>query len=228
MQQATFFLCSAKMYKYIFFDLDGTLTNSEEGIIRSLEYAFDKLNLEKPSYEMLRRFIGPPLTVSFHEYMHFDDETTENAIKKYRERYLVTGIFENAPYEGIPELLNELKTRGFRLAIATTKPEHMAKKVTDHFDITKYFDTVSGAVGENDTKESVIRRACERMNIPENEWVNILMIGDRKFDIIGAHQCGIKCVGVDYGFAPEGEFKEFGADYTVGTVNELKSFLLSL
>ena len=228
MQQVICFQCSADMYKTLLFDLDGTLTNSEEGIIKSLEYAFDSLGLEKPSYEMLRRFIGPPLTVSFHEYMHFDDETTENAIKKYRERYLVTGIYENAPYEGIPELLNELKNKGFRLAIATTKPEHMALKVTDHFDMTKYFETVSGAVGEGDTKDGVIRRACERMNIPENEWDSILMTGDRKFDIIGAHQCGIKCVGVDWGFAPEGEFREYGADFTVGTVDELKSFLLNL
>lgn len=212
------------MYKYIFFDLDGTLTNSEEGIIRSLEYAFDQLNLEKPSYEMLKRFIGPPLTVSFHEYMHFDDETTKKAIEKYRERYLVTGIFENEPYEGIPELLNKLKEKGYRLAVATTKPEHMAIRVTDHFGLTKYFETVSGAVEENDTKESVIRKACERMNIPESEWDKILMIGDRKFDIIGAHACGIKCLGVDYGFAPEGEFEEYGADYTVETVEELKKF----
>lgn len=216
------------MYKILFFDLDGTLTNSEEGIIKSLEYAFDSLGMKRPPYEMLRRFIGPPLSVSFHEYMHFDDETTENAIKKYRERYLVTGIFENAPYEGIPELLNELKNKGFRLAVATTKPEHMALKVTDHFDITKYFETVSGAVCEGDTKEGVIRRACERMNIPENERDRILMTGDRKYDIIGAHQCGMKCVGVDWGFAPEGEFKEYGADYTVATVDELRSFLLNL
>lgn len=216
------------MYKYLFFDLDGTLTNSGEGIIRSLEYAFDELNLEKPPYEKLRRFIGPPLTVSFHEYMHFDDETTEKAIKKYRERYVVTGIFENEPYNGIPELLDELSSKGYRLAVATTKPEHMAIRVTDHFDLTKYFETVSGAVGENDTKESVIRKACERMNIPENKWEDILMIGDRKFDIIGAHQCGIKCIGVDYGFAPEGELKAYGVDYEVATVEDLKKFLLNI
>lgn len=228
MQQVICFHSSADMYRYLFFDLDGTLTNSEEGIIRSLEYAFDELNLEKPSYEKLRRFIGPPLVVSFREYMHFDDETAQKAIAKYRERYVVTGIFENEPYEGIPGLLNELRSKGYRLAIATTKPEHMAIRVTDHFDLTKYFETVSGAVGEGDTKESVIRKACERMNIPENEWNNILMIGDRKFDIIGAHQCSIKCLCVDYGFAPEGEFQEFGADYTVGTVEDLKNFLLNI
>lgn len=216
------------MYKYIFFDLDGTLTNSGEGIIRSLEYAFDELGLQRPDSDTILKFIGPPLTVSFHEYMHYDDETTEKAIAKYRERYNIKGIFENYPYEGIPELLDELKNKGFRLAVATTKPEYMAKRVTDRYDLTKYFETVSGAIGENDTKEAVIRRACERMNIHENEFSSILMIGDRKFDIIGAHACDIKCCGVEYGFAPEGEFQQYGADHVVGEVEDLKNFLLSL
>lgn len=216
------------MYKYIFFDLDGTLTNSEEGIIKSLEYAFDELNLEKPPYEMLRRFIGPPLSVSFREYMNFDDELTEKAIVKYRERYEKTGIFENVPYEGITALLDELKSLGVMLAIATTKPERMAKRITDYYDITKYFETVSGAQSESDTKEAVIRKACERMSIPENERDTILMVGDRKFDIIGAHKCGIKCCGVRYGFAPEGEFEEYGADFITEDVEDLNKFLRSL
>ena len=216
------------MYKYLFFDLDGTLTNSEEGIIRSLEYSFACLGEDKPPYEFLRKFIGPPLKVSFSEFMNFDEEKTKKAIEKYRERYVVTGIFENAPYNGIIDLLKELKKRGFLLAIATTKPEHMAKTVTDHFGLTEYFDVVSGAVGENDTKENVIRKVCARMNIPENEWKKILMIGDRKYDITGAHSCGIRCVGVEYGFAPEGEFEEYGADYICATVNDLRNFLLNL
>lgn len=216
------------MYKYIFFDLDGTLTNSSEGIIKSLEYAFDKLEVERPPYEELLRFIGPPLAVSFREYMNFDDAATAKAIEKYRERYNAKGIFENEPYKGIPELLDELTEKGYRLAIATTKPEHMAKRVTDRYDLTRYFETVSGAIGENDTKEAVIRKACERMNIDESEWNSVLMIGDRKFDIIGAHACGIKCCGVGYGFAPEGEFEEYGADYVTETVADLKKFLAEL
>lgn len=216
------------MYKYIFFDLDGTLTNSGEGIIKSLEYAFDELELQHPDNETIMKFIGPPLTVSFHEFMHYDDETTEKAIEKYRERYNKKGIFENHPYEGIPELLDELKAKGYRLAVATTKPEYMAKRVTDHYDLTKYFETVSGAIGENDTKEAVIRKACERMDIEESDFGSILMIGDRKFDIIGAHACGIKCCGVKYGFAPEGEFQEYGADYIVGDVEDLKNFLAEI
>ena len=216
------------MYKYLFFDLDGTLTNSEEGIIRSLEYSFECLGEDKPPYEFLRKFIGPPLKVSFSEFMNFDEEKTKKAIEKYRERYVVTGIFENAPYDGIIDLLKELKKCGFLLAIATTKPEHMAKTVTDHFGLSEYFETVSGAVGENDTKENVIRKACARMTISESDWENILMIGDRKYDITGAHSCGIKCVGVEYGFAPDGEFEEYGADYICATVNDLRNFLLNL
>lgn len=216
------------MYKYIFFDLDGTLTDSGEGIIKSLEYAFTELNLQVPDKTTLTKFIGPPLAVSFHDYMKFDDDTTDKAIKKYRERYEAKGIFENTPYDGIPQLLKELTNSGFRLAVATTKPEHMAIRVTDHYSLTQFFETVSGAISENDTKESVIRRACERMNINECEWNQILMIGDRKFDIIGAHECNIKCCCVEYGFAPEGEFQQFGADYIVKDVNELKNLIFSL
>lgn len=215
------------MYRYIFFDLDGTLTDSGEGIIRSLEYAFDELGLERPDSETIMKFIGPPLVVSFHEFMHYDDKTTEKAIAKYRERYLVKGIFENYPYEGIPELLSELKNKGVRLAVATTKPEYMAKRVTDHYGLTGYFETVSGAIGEHDTKEAVIRRACERMNVAETEYSEILMVGDRKFDIIGAHACGIKCCCVRYGFAPEGEFEENGADYIVEKTEDLRNFIFS-
>lgn len=216
------------MYKYIFFDLDGTLTDSGEGIIRSLEYAFDELGLERPDSETIMKFIGPPLVVSFRDFMNYDEETTQKAIAKYRERYVVKGIFENYPYEGIPELLGELKNKGFRLAVATTKPEYMAERVTDHYDLTKYFDTVSGAVGENDSKEAVIRRACERMDIDENEFSSVLMVGDRKYDIIGAHACGMKCCGVKYGFAPEGEFEEYGADYVTEKVDDLKNLIFSL
>lgn len=215
------------MYKYIFFDLDGTLTNSGEGIIKSLEYAFTKLKLEVPDKPTLTKFIGPPLVVSFHEYMNFDDDTTEKAIKLYRERYEDKGIFENEPYEGIPNLLKELTESGFRLAVATTKPEHMAIRVIEHYSLAPFFETVSGAISENDTKESVIRRACERMNINECEWDSILMIGDRKFDIIGAHNCNIKCCGVEYGFAPKGEFQQYRADYIVKDVNELRTLIFS-
>lgn len=216
------------MFKYVFFDLDGTLTDSGEGIIRSLEYAFDELKLEKPQREMLMKFIGPPLAVSFREFMHYDDETADKAITKYRERYVVRGIFENYPYDGIAQLLAKMKKHGFRLAVATTKPEFMAKRVTDRYELTDFFETVSGAIGDDDTKESVIRRACERMNIPESEFCSVLMVGDRKYDIIGAHACAIKCCGVKYGFAPEGELERYGADYIADDVEALGELIFSL
>lgn len=216
------------MYKYIFFDLDGTLTNSMEGIIKSLEYSFDKMNLPRPPMETLKKFIGPPLTVSFHELMGFDDEQSEKAIELYRERYVKTGLFENAPFDGIPEMLKSVKESGKILAVATSKPEFMAKTVTDYFDLTKYFATVSGSADESEDKEAVIRKAMKRLNLPESAVDEILMVGDRKHDIIGAHRCNIKCCGVGFGFAPEGEFAEYGADYTVETVDELKEFLINL
>lgn len=215
-------------YPTLFFDLDGTLTNSMEGIVRSLEYAFDEMGMERPSRDVLRKFIGPPLTVSFHELMHFDDETTELAIAKYRERYLVKGLYENFPFDGIPDLLEAVKNSGKTLVVATSKPEFMAKAVTDHFDLTKYFVTVAGSCDESEDKAAVIRKACKRLGLPEHAPDGVLMIGDRKHDIIGAHQCGIPCCGVRFGFAPDGEFEEYGADYIVDTVDDLKNFLLTI
>lgn len=215
------------MYKYIFFDLDGTLTNSSEGIIRSLEYAFDSMGMEIPPRETLKKFIGPPLAVSFRELFHFDDEMSQTMITKYRERYSVKGLFENYPYKGMPELLEIVQNSGKILAVATSKPEHFSVRITDHFDLTKYFDSVTGSENEAEDKAAVILKACKRLNIPETEFDSVLMIGDRKHDIIGAHKCGIKCCGVRYGFAPEGEFEEYGADYITDTVEDLKNFLLT-
>lgn len=213
------------MYKYIFFDLDGTLTNSMEGIIKSLEYAFDSMGIPKPDEATLKKFIGPPLTVSFHELMGFDDETSDALIKKYRERYLVKGIYENAPFDGIKHMLKKAGESGKTLAVATSKPEKMSLTVTDYFGLTDYFATVSGSADESEDKAAVILKACERLNIPKSDYRSILMVGDRKHDIIGAHKCSVKCCGVRYGFAPEGELREYGADYIVDTVKDLEEFL---
>lgn len=212
-------------YKYIFFDLDGTLTNSGEGIIKSLEYAFRELNLKVPPKSTLQKFIGPPLWQSFHELMHFDDDTAAAAIKKYRERYLVKGIYENSPYDGIEEALQAALDAGKILAVATSKPEHMTLTVMKHFDLGKYFRVVAGAESEDDSKADVIEKACQRLGLSEEDKAQVLMVGDRKYDIIGAHKCGIKCCGVGYGFAQPGELAEFGADYTTETVEELKELL---
>lgn len=215
------------MFKYIFFDLDGTLTNSMEGIFKSLIYAFNKLNLPVPSEDTLRKFIGPPLTVSFHEIMGYDDALTEKAIEAYRERYTVKGIYENFPFDGMEQLLKEVSAAGKVLAVATSKPEFMSIEVINHFGLDKYFATVSGSINESQDKAAVIEQAISRLELTEEDRKQILMIGDRKHDIIGAKKCGVKCCGVKYGFAPPGELTEFGADYIVDTVEDLKNFLLN-
>lgn len=214
------------MFKYIFFDLDGTLTDSSEGILKSLVYSFEQIGEPCPSMEVLKSFIGPPLTVSYSEQMHYSTEKAELAIKKYRERYEDKGIFENYPYEGIKEVLGALKEQGFILAVATSKPEHMSKRICDHFGLTEYFATISGAKSESDDKAAVIIRAMERLGLTEADKESILMIGDRKHDIIGAHNCQIKCLGVGYGFAPEGEFEQYGADSVVENVEDILTFLI--
>ncbi len=215
------------MFEYIFFDLDGTLTNSMEGIFKSLIYAFNKLNLPVPSEDTLRKFIGPPLTVSFREIMGYGDELTEKAIEAYRERYTVKGIYENFPFPGMEQLLKEVSDSGKILAVATSKPEFMSVKVIEHFGLDKYFATVSGSINESQDKAAVIEQAISRLSLTDDQRKDILMIGDRKHDLIGAKKCGVKCCGVNYGFAPEGELIEYGADYIVDTVEDLKNFLLN-
>ena len=127
------------MYKVILFDLDGTLTESGEGITKSVQYALDKLGKPEPDLEKLKVFVGPPLMEQFMKYADVDEETAKQAVVYYRERYTVKGIFENRPYEGVEELLDTLKSRGYILAVASSKPENFVKQILDYFNLTQYF-----------------------------------------------------------------------------------------
>ena len=212
------------MFKYILFDLDGTLTDSSKGIINCVKYAMDAAGVTIENDDDLFEFIGPPLTDGFMTILGMSREEAERATTKFRERYNVTGLFENEPYEGIKEVLETLSERGFVLAVATSKPEETAKRILEHFELAKYFDEIVGSsVEENrNTKQAVIEEVLKRLNIIGEEKQSVLMTGDRRHDVIGAHACGIKALGVYYGFAKEGELEEAGAEYIV---NEVKGIL---
>lgn len=221
------------MYRYLLFDLDGTLTDSAEGIIKCVQYAAKKMGAEYKSAEELRVFVGPPLSESFKVVYGFSEEETRQAIVYYRERFQPIGMFENAVYPGIPELLECMKVHGKINLIASSKPEAFVKTILEHFDIAKYFDVIVGASMDEsrNTKEAVIEEALSQLKNTDRYGQyspdKCVMIGDRKYDICGAKYFGLRNIGVSYGFAPEGELKEAGADVIVDTVEELTQMLLS-
>ena len=217
------------MYKYLLFDLDGTLTDSQEGITKSVSYALINLGVEDLPEDIKLRFIGPPLKDSFREYCGFDEETIKKAIALYRERYSKVGKFENRPYEGIPELLKKLKDDNRVLVIASSKPTGFVEDILNKFDLRQYFDIISAAdlSGKKCEKEDVIKEALEILNLKTGDK-DVVMIGDRHYDINGAKYFNLDSIGVNYGFAfDKNELKDAGATYVVETVKELGELLLS-
>lgn len=212
------------MFEYLFFDLDGTLTDPAQGITNSFIHALKYFEIEIPTYEKLCTFIGPPLVDTFKTQFGFDDEKAALGVKKYREYFAEKGLLENYVYDGIPEILSTLKTNGHKLVVATSKPEEYSIRILEHFDLAKYFEHICGS-NMNETrskKDEVIAYAIETCNIKDKS--NILMIGDRMHDIIGAQKNNIKSCGVLYGYGNLEELQNAGADYIVKSVNDLLKF----
>ena len=206
-------------YKNLLFDLDGTLTDSSEGIIKSVLYTYEKMQLDPPEESVLHTFIGPPLSDSFVKH-GVPEKDKDKAVAIYRERYNSIGKFENAPYPGMIELLQKLKDEGFKLYVATSKPEKTAIEVLDHFEMTGYFDEIAGATFDSSRvqKEDVIRYLLDKME--ENDEGTV-MIGDTTFDVLGAAELGIPCIAVTWGFGDEAEMQKAGAVSIVKGMDEL-------
>ena len=217
------------MYHYIFFDLDGTLTDSKEGILNSLRYAFDKLGEPVPPETDLIKFIGPPLQESFVEFCGFSRERAEQGVALFRERYEPIGKFENMAAPGMAELCVRLKERGYVLALASSKPEKMCVPICEKFGFTPSLDAVVGSPPTGDwEKADVIREVMRRLGLTEAQKPEILMVGDRKFDVLGAKACGIACAGVEFfGYAAPSELAAAGAAAVVRSAEELERFILS-
>lgn len=214
--------------KYILMDLDGTITDPAEGITRCFEYALNHFGIEVENRAGLEQFIGPPLKTSFMEGYGFDEEKAEQAVAKYRERFVPTGMYENEVYDGMEQALQSLKKAGKVLIVATSKPEHMAKKILAHFHLDSYFEDICGSCDDakRNEKDEVIRYAMEKHNI--TDLSDVLMVGDRKFDVIGAKKCGLSCMGVLYGFGDREELSGAGAAYIAKTVEDMAQMILSL
>lgn len=214
-------------YHTILFDLDGTVTNPEEGITKSFAYALEYMGIHVEELTELRKVIGPPLLQSFDEFYHFTKEQALEATAKYRERYSRKGWAENKVYDGMEEALKALSEQGAKLILATSKPERFAVRIMEHFDLAKYFTMLCGAddyAMNRSTKEQVIRYALEQNGI--TDIGDVIMVGDRKYDVLGAAAVGIPTVGVLYGFGEEEELRTAGVVHLAATPAELAEYLL--
>ncbi|MBD5503248.1 MAG: HAD family hydrolase [Lachnospiraceae bacterium] len=216
------------MYQYILFDLDGTLTDPKLGITSCVQHALRKFGIEEPDRDRLEPFIGPPLSDSFQEFYGFDEEKIQQAIAYYRERFSTIGLFENEIYPGIPQMLKELQESGRHLAVASSKPTVFVTQILEHFGIHAYFEVIVGSEldGTRVKKEEVVEEALRQLLHGAEQRRDVVMVGDRKFDIEGAKAYHIDSVGVAYGYAAQGELEAAGADVIVETVEELGKILM--
>lgn len=210
----------------ILFDLDGTLTDSGEGIMNCVRYAVEKFGM-KIEEEQLPGFIGPPLRQHFQEVCGVGEEAGHQLVALYRERYTDIGIFENKMYPGIIELLKELKERGYMICIATSKPEKFAIQIAEHFQFAEYFDMIGGSLmdGNRVDKTEVIEYVLKTCGVKNREQV--MMVGDRSHDITGAKNAGIHSMGVLFGYGSREELEAAGAEYIAETPKEIRAFILN-
>lgn len=208
-------------YRYCLFDLDGTLTESGIGIVNSVIYALEKFNIRVADKNELTAFIGPPLVDSFMKYFDFTEEQAQQGVIYYREYFRARGIFENRVYDGVMDLLSELKRRDIVVALATSKPYEFSVKILKHFDLYPYFDYIGAASmdGSITKKEDVIMHLLEQFG--EIDKSSVLMVGDRDQDVVGAHANGLNCAGVLWGYGSEEELKGAGADCLAAEPREL-------
>lgn len=217
------------MYRYLLFDLDGTITKSEEGIFNCIKYALDWAGIPYPEQPVFRSFIGPSLYDSFVREFGMDDAKAKEMVAKYRERYNVVGLFEAEVYDEVEDTLRSLKERGCVLSVATSKPTEPTLRILEKFDVRKYFDVVVGSNpdGTGSDKKNIISQVLESLKKDHDlteEMIQdgqVVMIGDRRYDIEGGKACGLQTIGVLYGYGSREEFEAAGADHIVETPDEI-------
>lgn len=211
------------MKKYIFFDFDGTLFDTAEGVTKCAQYALERLGINAELNELMC-FCGPPLTEMFSEKYGMDDETAKRAVDIYRERYNPIGWTECRPFAGMPELVERLHGEGYKVAVTTSKPTEFTRRILENFGLDKDFDLISGAEfdGTRSKKWEVIDYALEYFGISPDEAI---LVGDRKYDVLGAKRCKVPCVGVRFGYAEPGELEENGAVYIAEDTEALYEYL---
>lgn len=217
------------MFQNLLFDLDGTLTNSAEGITKCVQYALHDQGIEVTDLHELEVFIGPPLRDSFMKFFNMTREQAEIGVEKYRERYTDIGIWENKVYPGMMKLLQALQNDKRRLGMATAKPEVYALRIAERFGFNPFLEDITGCSldGKTDKKSLVVAAALEKWHLttPERKKT-VALIGDRREDVMAAHENGIACIGVGFGFGGYKELSEAGADYYAEDMAALHKLLL--
>ena len=201
--------------QYYLFDLDGTLVDSGIGITSGVQYALKHMGIEVEDRRQLYKFIGPPLREAFMEFFNLSETQAQEAVGYYREYYRATGLFENTVYPGIETVLDQLKSQGKIIALATSKPEGFAEQILEHYQLANYFDYIGGATfdGVRSEKLDVIRYVLQSLGNPTSDQV--VMVGDRKFDVLAGNQLGLTTVGVLYGYGSQAELQAAKADYII-------------
>ena len=214
-------------YDTVFFDLDGTIDDSAPGIVASVRHALAKMGEPDRAPEELLCFIGPPLIPQFMAFCGYTKEKAEEAVKFYREIYSEKEIYNVRIYPGIEDLLKALKKAGLRTAVTTSKPEHFARRILEHYGLDVYFDAIVGPHSDNvsEDKREVLAEACRIMDVKPQDGRTVL-VGDRKYDVRGAKITGLDFIGVSYGYAPEGEFEAEGVACVADSPAELEKILI--
>ena len=211
----------------VLFDFDGTVADTGEGVFLCVRYAIDAHGLEQPSDEDIRKFIGPPMIVSYHTlYPQLNDDEVQSLMQSYREKYAEVGLYKYKLYDGITELLKKLNENGIKTAVASSKPQEALENIIKVSGIDKYFDCIVGADRNytDSDKATIVEEAIKRTGVTDKSLV--LMVGDRKYDIVGAHKAGIACAAVLFGYGSQEEFDEYQADYIVNSFKEVEKIVL--
>ena len=214
------------MKKYIFLHLDGTIINSMEGIAESVQYSLKHMGIIEKDKNQLAKFIGPPPRYSFAKFWGIKEDDLDRVMKKYREYYKEIGIYKNELYPGMEKMLKSLYNKDFKLIVATSKPEVFAKKILKNLNIDQYFMDICGSSldGSRSEKKDVITYALNKNHIKDVS--EVIMVGDRHYDVEGAKVNSIEAVGVLYGFGSKDELEKAGANYIVATVEDLEKLIL--
>lgn len=216
-----------RSYDYVIFDFDGTVTDTGEGILKSLQYSFEQMGHEVPDLSDLKKFIGPPIHYSYVNFYGIDESEVEQYIKKYRERYKKTGVYECFVYDGMLETLKTLRENGVKLGIASSKPIKLVYDVMEYLRLTEYFDAVVGTQFDDSNhpgKTDLVLQSMEKLG--DKDKKRTLMVGDRFFDIDGAAGAGVDSVGVTYGYGSREEFMEHNATYIVDSPKDILNIVL--
>ncbi len=217
---------SMAIFDYVIFDFDGTVADTGEGILKSLQYSFTAMGDPAPDLSDLKKFIGPPVYYSYTHFYGISDDRVDLYIKKYRERYREKGIYESKVYPGLKEIIVSLKEKNIKVGIASSKPENLIYSVANYLGITDLFDAIVGVKSDNSkhsTKAGLISQVIDDLGAKDKN--KVLMVGDRLFDIDGAHEVGVKCCGALWGYGNKEEFEEHNADFIVERPKDISNLI---